>query len=73
MKVVIEKVSNGYILRDYTDDTEPESAVFEESNQCAVAHIQYLLYSLLDVFGESGSKHDQHRLNIKCKCEKDNG
>lgn len=65
-KLFINKVDNGYILKDM-DEEEPSTEVFEIKDFrefSELTAVQYLLYTLIDKFGVSGSKYDKVRLRI---------
>lgn len=75
MKLKIEKVFNGYLLKYSNWYQDPfdgvvkqtyEVQVFEERN-CELEPIVDLLYSLSEQLGFPGSKHDEKRIWIEIK------
>ncbi len=81
MKLEVERADNGYVIRYVDQDGEGESftriIVFEETvkaghPKCERGHAVEMLYEILDIFGNVGSKHDEHRVEITCKCQKEN-
>ncbi len=80
MFVEIERVSNGYVLRYEDQDGEEETfaraIVFQEKQEVAAAdvgceceHTIEMLYEILELFGDTGTKHNKHRVEITCKCQ----
>ncbi len=72
----IKRVGGGYVI-EYNDvDNNMREVVstevigLEDDNKCNEA-FKRLLYMVMDHFGELGSKHDEHRLLIKCSCGED--
>jgi len=60
MKVTINMVGNGYAV-----EMEEETVVFEENEDTDNKdHVVRMLYNLLDIFGERGTKHDARRIKI---------
>lgn len=70
MKIIIETVQNGLILRteEKPEDKEFEvSAVYEtehDDDATQAESRQGFLYDLVDVLGWAGSRHDSHRLRV---------
>lgn len=62
MKVEIESLSNGYIVKWGLDSVE-DQAVFEDTGKNK-AHIVKMLYRVIEIFGEVGTKHDKDRVRI---------
>jgi hypothetical protein len=82
-RIEIQKVDNGYIITDHTNMeacigadgkvegiADPRVMVFEEKDNCERENMVHLLYAVLEIFGESGSKHDEHKVRIRCLCDK---
>ncbi|MFA6971422.1 MAG: hypothetical protein WC208_08485 [Gallionella sp.] len=61
MKIEIESVDNGYIVK-----TEGQKIVIEldDNKEKDCKATRSLLYTVLDMLGEAGSKHDAERVRI---------
>ena len=65
-KIEVEKVNNGYIL-NYINDEENQQEVFQckdENDETNRDHVIAMLYTIIDVFSELGTKHDKRRIKI---------
>lgn len=68
----ISKVQNGYILETTTNDENNangvtiEKMVIQERNEEIDANVE-LLYTIMEYFGFSGSKHDKERIYIEVR------
>lgn len=62
MKVEIESVSNGFILKSGMTAVE-EQYVYSDNGHDK-KYIVEMLYQVLEAFGEVGSKHDPERVRI---------
>ena len=60
MKITISVVENGYIL--FSGGTT--RLVEKQDNDIKHDAEKYLLYEILEMIGEGGSKHDEYRLRI---------
>ncbi len=78
-KAIIRKASNGFVVQTPREQFEgdlvkeiSDEEVFEEKEGCLVKHTLEMLYSILEHFGEFGSKHDEHRIRIYCSnCDRE--
>ena len=69
MKLTIESADNGYVL-SYVDDAAPScpmNYIVVEEEKTDVRTMQKLLWSVIDYFGVSGSKHDDERIHVVLK------
>jgi hypothetical protein len=69
MKITIEKVLNGYIIKQLVEDLDDDSmsalkeAITVVEDQPSDADtMKTLLDNVIDLFGESGSRHDAKRV-----------
>jgi len=73
MRLVIEKVNNGFVL-----DKEPEvegfnnitvveeiQDPFDSTNENELKTVQNLLYEIMEYYGVFNSKHNKYRLDIE--------
>lgn len=64
MKITIEKVNNGYIVRSI-DEEGDIVYVYSETGTSEIRTLQEVLFGVLEEFGYFGCKYDIERLNIK--------
>lgn len=57
--ITIKHASNGYIV-----SMDEDTFVFEERDENIKRHLQEMLYMILDLLGELGSKYDEERIRI---------
>lgn len=63
MKVTIESVENGYVIRTNSEG-EKTALVVQEDERGTADTAAALYWALVDIFGHWGSKHDARRLYI---------
>ena len=64
-KLKITRVNNGYTLTGtFGDEEEPSIDVIEEDDMDELAAGEKLLWSVMDYFNFSGSKHDPERIRV---------
>ena len=67
MKLIIEKIENGYMASRY-DEGEERSNVFEEPEDATLdpdpKTFARLLWYVISYFGATGSKHDPERVGV---------
>ena len=63
-KLIIKKVSNGYILEGTDADGNQCITVIEENEKDKLQAYENLVWSVLENFGYYGSKHDKERLTM---------
>lgn len=62
--IEIEKVANGYIVTDLSDEIEKTVIEDPEDDAWDVKAGQKLLYAVMNHFNLMGSKHDKFRLKV---------
>lgn len=68
MKLEIEQVDNGFIVRSLSEDTV--ITVFEDRDN--LEHYRDMCYHVLECLGYIGSKHDKERLKVEIIKQNDN-
>lgn len=63
-KVEVERVSNGFIVRNLTEDDE-NVIVFSDDRETPVEAAQSMLYELVEIFGVNPSRYAAQRINIR--------
>jgi len=72
MTVTIQKADNGYVITYIDSDSDvgwERIEVYESFNPCGTNALIMALYSIVGNLGDLGTKHDKHRVEIKCKCK----
>ena len=65
MKLTIERVSNGFLVKD--DGEEPSVTVFEDNERADFPDREsgyHMLWAIIEFFNLRGSKHDSKRLSV---------
>lgn len=64
MKLLIERVHNGYLITADLNTEDERRIVLEENTDDELKAHEQLLYEIMDFFGFVGSKHDKERIRI---------
>lgn len=64
--VQITRAENGWRLTDTSGEGPPGEYVFEDSEDsfAAITSLKDALNTVIDIFGQSGSRHDKARLSV---------
>lgn len=67
--ITITQADNGFVVESQDDGIGvfQDGKGFEDNKHNIIS----MFYHILDCLGESGSKHDEHRIKISCKCEQE--
>lgn len=72
MKLIVEKVENGFIISQKDDELGLIKTIFEENPARCIGHnhddlemLQSMLYSIMDFVGYIPSKHSPFKLMVK--------
>ena len=69
-RLVIRKVSNGYILSGRFGDSDmTQEVVIDDKDELKA--MQNVLFEVMEYFGVYGSKHDRERLYVEVREQKD--
>ncbi len=74
--VTIERANNGYIVRHADEDGEGEPMEFvevceQDEDGCQCQGLAHALRVAVEELGACGSKHDACRIQVSCKCGRD--